>query len=176
MIIPQEVLESRVCEVYSDTDPELLMSLELYNRRMLDNRLKKRRLAMFGSVILSLNVVMLVIIGIIGMKAGGKFLLEPRTEWLEIAALAVFAAAFVYFGLVKRNFIVLTAFSALLIFMDIRCVIITGADILLTVFYMVRSRAVAGLTGYPDFYGIHVKKNDGKQPKQSAEGGESVSG
>lgn len=173
MIIPQEVLESRVCEVYPDTDPELLMSLQLYNRRMLENRLKKRRLALFGSIILSVNVIMLVIVGIIGMKGGGKFLLKPRVEWIETAALTVFAAAFVFFGFIKRNFIALTVFSALLVFMDVRCVIITGADVLLTVFYMIRGIALAGLTGYPDFYVIHIKKNDGDQPNRDAEGGES---
>lgn len=175
MIIPQEVLESRVCEVYSDTDPELLISLELYNGRMLENRLKKRKLALFGSVILSLNIIMLVIVGIIGMKAGGMFLLKPRVEWLESAALVMFAAAFVWFGFIKRNFIALTVFSVLLIFMDMRCVIITAADIFLTVFYMIRSRTLVGLTGYPDFYGIRIKKNNCKQPKPDVDSGKALS-
>ena len=156
MIIPQEIIDSRIFEPSAETDKELLMSIALYNSRMNDNRIKMRKLTFFGSVILSLNIIMLISVGALGMKIGGKFLISPRIEWLETAVLLLFIAGYIYFGLRKRNFIALTLFSAPLVLMDARCIFITAANVVLTVVYTLKITKLRGISGYPQFHAIKI--------------------
>ena len=161
MEIPQEIIDSRVLIVKPDTDLELILSVEHYNGRMVQARKQMRGLIRLERILLFLNVTLLVTIGVIGIRTGGVFIFEPRIEWLETASLAVFVAAFLWFGLIKRNFIVLTLFSALLIFMDLRGGIITLVNIVITALHELKLRNVKDIQGFPFFRSIHIeRKND----------------
>lgn len=163
MELPQEITDSGVLTVTPDTDPELIIRAERYNERMRANRMFAQRHRLLGSAFLALNVIMPVVIGFIGIKAGGMFILNPRVEWLEAAVLILFAAAYVFFGLIMRNLIAVTAFSAPLIFMDLRCALMAGINVVLTVFYVKYGKILKNQPGYPMFRKIHIERNDGEK-------------
>lgn len=165
MEIPQEVIDSRVLTVDTDTDPELVFSVEGYNKRMFDNQKQKRKLKLLESVFLMLNIAMPIIVGIIGLKDGGMFIIKPRIEWLEAAVLILFLAGYIFFGMIKRNLIAVTAFSVPLIIMDLRCVLMVGVNVVLTAFDVKYGRILKSLQGYPNFARIRVEKKSGKEPE-----------
>ena len=163
MEIPQEVLDSGVCTVYLNSDPELLISVEMYNERMGIARKFRRKIFLLEKAFLTLNIAMPIVFGM--MPTGVIFLINPRIEWLEWAALGVFAAAYLIFGLWRRNFIAVTIFSALLLLMDARCALMVGVDIVLTVFREKGVRTLKRAEGYPRFSKIQIEKKDCKAPK-----------
>lgn len=162
MEIPKEIVDNRVLVVTPDTDLELIISVEHYNSRMALGRRQMLGLMRLGRIFLLLNVTLLMTVGVIGIKTGGVFLFEPRVEWLEYTAIGLYAAAFVWFGLIKRNLIVLTAFSFLLIFMDVRCGIMVAVNILFAVIHGVKQYNVRNRQGYPLFRSIHIERENGK--------------
>lgn len=164
MEIPQEVIDSRVLTVYPDTDPELVFSVEGYNKKMVENQKQKRKLKLLEQIFLMLNIAMPIIVGVIGLKAGGMFIIKPRIEWLEVAVLILFAAAYVFFGMIKRNLIAVTAFSVPLVIMDLRCILMVGVNVVLTVFDVKYGRILARQQGYPNFARIHIEKKNRKEP------------
>lgn len=174
MEIPQEVIDSRVLMVDADTDPELVFMVEAYNKKMADNLKQKRKLKLLESIFLMLNIAMPIIVGMIGLKAGGMFIIKPRIEWLEIAVLLLFLAGYVFFGLIKRNLIAVTCFSLPLIIMDFRCVLMVGVNIVLTAFDVKYGKILKTLEGYPRFAGIHIesKKTSAENKKQADESDE----
>lgn len=169
MEIPQEILDSRVLTVKPDTELELVLSVEHYNSRMALYRRQIRSALSLEKLYFLLNVTLLIAIGVIGIKTGGMFVFEPRIEWLEYTSLGLFAAAFVWFGLIKHNFIALTAFSILLIFMDVRCVIMAVLNIVITVFHEIKMRDVSSKQGFPFFMSIHIERGGEKALEQAAE-------
>lgn len=164
MEIPQEVLKSGVCEIYPNSDPELLFSVENYNYKMANARRFSRKLWILERVFLALNIGMPVIFGM--MPTGVIYVINPRIEWLEWAALGTFVAAYLVFGLFMRNFIAVTIASALLILTDARCALMLGVDIVLTVFREKAVRTLKNAEGYPNFRMIKIEKKDSKQPKK----------
>lgn len=164
MEIPQEVLESGVCTVYLNTDPELLISVEKYNERMLIARKFRRKVFLLEKAFLALNIGMLIIFGM--MPTGVIYLINPRLEWLEWTALGVFAAVYLVFGLWRRNFIAVTAASALLLLTDVRCALMLGVDIVLMVFREKGVRTLKKAEGFPFFRPIQIEKKDCKEPKK----------
>ena len=172
MEIPQEIIDNRVLIVKPDTELELILSVEHYNSRMSLYRRQMRNVIRLEHVFFMLNIAMLVTIGVIGIRTGGVFIFEPRVEWLENAALGLFVAAFFWFGLIKRNFIVRTLFSVLLIFMDARCGIIAVLDILLTVFHEMMLSNVKSRQGFPFFRSIHIERKNEKAPAAAGQASE----
>lgn len=163
MKIPKEVLESGVCTVYPDTDPELIFSVENYNYKMVTARRFGRKLWILERVFLALNIGMPIIFGM--MPTGVIYVINPRLEWLEWAALGTFVAAYLVLGLFMRNFIAVTIASALLILTDARCALLLGVDVVLTVFREKAVRTLKNAEGYPLFRPIKIEKKDGKAPK-----------
>ena len=163
MEIPQEVLDSGVCTVYLNSDPELLISVELYNERMGIARKFARKIFLLEKAFLALNIAMPIVFGM--MPTGVIFLINPRIEWLEWAALGTFAAAYLIFGLLRRNFIAVTIFSALLLLMDARCALLLGVNIILTVFREKGVRTLKRTQGFPRYRKIQIEKKDCKAPK-----------
>lgn len=164
MEIPQEIIDSRVLIVKPDTDLELIMSVDHYNSRMAFSRKQMRSVIRLERIFFLLNIALLIAIGMIGIKTGGVFIFEPRIEWLEYTVLGLFAAAFFWFGLIKRNFIVLTVFSVLLIFMDLRCLIMAGINVVLAVFHWTKLHNVKNKQGYPFFRPIHIERANEAAP------------
>lgn len=160
MEIPQEVLDSGVCAVNNDTDPELLISVEYYNEKMRIARRFRRKLLLLERVFLAVNIGMPVIFGMI--PTGVIYLINPRLEWLEWTALGAFAAAYLVFGLWRRNLIAVTVASALLLLTDARCALLVGVDIVLTVFREKGVRTLKNAEGFPNFRIIQIKKKDSK--------------
>ena len=167
MEIPQEVIDSRVLMVSPDTDLELILSVEYYNGRMARSRKQMRTLLMLERLFLMLNVTLLIAVGVIGIKTGGVFILKPRVEWLEYAVLGLFTAAFLWFGMIKRNLVALTLFSIPLIFMDLRCVIMAVVNIVITVFHEIKLHNVRNKQGFPLFRSIHIEREN-KAPEQAS--------
>lgn len=167
MKIPQEVIDSRILTAYLNTDPELVISVENYNRKMENARKLMRSKIMLERIFLLLNIVLLIAVGIIGIKTGGVFILNPRAEWLEYAALVLFVAAFFFFGVKKRNTIAVTAFSVPLIFMDLRCAAMIAVNVVLTVFHQKKLRDVRRREGYPYFTRIHIEKKNCNAPENT---------
>lgn len=167
MEIPQEIIKSRHFTAYLDTDPELLFLVEIYNEKMKTARRQFRSLLRLENVFLTLNIAALIILGMI--PSGGIFLFDPRIVWLEWTALGVFAAAFLYFGIWKRNFIAMTAFSALLLLTDARFAVMLAVNAVLAVIHGKNRRVIASREGYPFFAGIHIEKKNCKEPKNHEE-------
>lgn len=163
MEIPQEVIENRVLIVKPDTDLELIMSVDHYNHRMAQARKQMRGILLLERIFFLLNVTLLVAIGVIGIKTGGVFILEPRIEWLETASLVAFVAGFVWFGMIKRNFIMTALFSVLLIFMDLRCAILIGVNAVLVIFHELKLSKLKNRQGFPLFRNIHIEKEIKKE-------------
>lgn len=163
MDIPQEVIDSGVCTVYLNTDPELVIAVEKHNDKMGIARKFRRKLRLLEKVFLALNIAMPIVFGM--MPTGVIYLINPRLEWLEWTALGVFAAAYLIFGLWRRNCIAVTVISSLLLLMDARCALMTGVDIVLTVFREKGVRTLKGAEGYPRFSMIQIEKKDCKEPK-----------
>ena len=173
MEIPQEIIDNRVLIVKPDTDLELILSVEHYNSRMASARRQMRDVLRLERLYFLLNVTLLVAIGVVGIKTGGVFVLKPRIEWLEYTSLGLYAAAFVWFGLIKRNFIVLTLFSLLLIFMDLRCVIMAVINIVIAVIHWIKLRNAKGRQGFPLFRSIHIEQEVKKAPEAPEKAAES---
>lgn len=169
MEIPQEIIDSRVLTVKPGTELELILSVEYYNSRMALNRKRMLGVLRLERIYFLLNVTLLVTIGVIGIRTGGKFIFEPRVEWLEYTALGLFAAAFVWFGMIKRNLIALTAFSILLIFMDVRCLIMAAVNIVLTVFREIKLHGLKSRQGFPLFRNIHIEKAPEQTVQENSE-------
>lgn len=167
MKIPQEVIDNRIFTAYLDTDPELVISVENYNRKMENARKIMRSKIMLERIFLLVNIVMLIAVGIIGIKTGGVFILNPRVEWLEYVSLGLYIAAIFFFGMKKRNFIVLTAFTIPLIFMDLRCVAMVAVNIVITVFHQKKLFEVKCKEGYPYFTKIHIEKKNCNAPENA---------
>ena len=162
MEIPQEVIGSGVFTAYADTDPELVISVENYNLKMERARVRKLKLRLLERMFLLLNVILLIVPGMI--PKGVIFILKPRIVWLEWAALAVYAAAFFYFGAWRKKFILLTVFSALLLLCDARYGIMIAVNAVLTVFREKEFRSIKGREGYPYFRRIRIEKMDCNKP------------
>lgn len=171
MEIPQEVLESGVCTVYLNTDPELLFSVESYNNKMAIARKFRRKVWLLERVFLTLNIGMPIIFGM--MPMGVIYLINPRMEWLEWTALGAFAAAYLVFGLLRRNFIAVTIASALLLLTDARCALMVGVDIVLTVFREKGVKTLKSAEGFPFFRPIKIEKKDCEAPKNRKQSDES---
>ena len=172
MEIPQEIIDNRVLIVKPDTELELILSVEYYNSRMALSRKQMRSVIRFEHLFFLLDIALLIAIGVAGIRTGGMFVFEPRIEWLEYASLGLFIAAFFWFGLIKRNFIVLTLFSALLIFMDVRCVIMAVLNVVLTVLHEIKLRDVKSRQGYPFFRSIHIEREIVKPPEPTEQASE----
>lgn len=156
MKIPQEIIEARLFIADSAAAPELLFSIESYNDKMRASRRKVRDMWRWDKVFLALNIAVIIALGMI--PKGSVFLFRPRVVWLEWAALGVFAAAFLYFGFWKRKFVVLAAFSALLLLTDARLAIL---PVINAAFAAVRVKMLADIKkreGYPDFAPIRIEK------------------
>lgn len=164
MEIPQEVIESGVCTIYPDTDPELLIRVEKYNERMGIARRFRRKLWLLERAFLALNITMPLVFGM--MPRGVIFILDPRIEWLEWTALGVFAAVYLIFGLLRRNIIAVTAASSLLLLTDFRCALMLGVDIILTVFREKGLRTLKNAEGFPRFAAIMIEKKSGNEPNE----------
>ena len=169
MEIPQEIIDSRVLTVKPDTELELIISVEYYNSRMALHRKQILGIFRLERIFFLLNVTLLIAIGVIGIRTGGVFIFEPRVEWLEYTVLGLYVAAFVWFGMIKRNLIALTAFSILLIFMDVRCLIMAVVNIVLTVFHEIKLRGLKGRQGFPMFRSIHIEKAPEQTVQENSE-------
>ena len=169
MEIPQEVLDSRVLIVKPDTELELIISVEHYNSRMELRRRQMRSLIRLERAIILLNVTLLITVGVIGIGTGGVFILKPRIEWIEYTVLGLFIAAFFWFGVIKRNFVVLTLFALLLILMDARCGIIAGVDAVLGAVHWVKYRDIKGTQDYPFFRSIRIERETDKSAQKKSE-------
>lgn len=156
MIIPQEIFESGVCTVCPETDPELVLSVEMYNERMRERRHQKRVLKMLESIFLSLNIVMVIILGLI--PKGAVYIIQPRIEWLEWTALGVFAAGFLFFGLWKRNCIFVAALTLLLLIVDLRYAFVLVVDSALAFILEKKRNTLKSAQGYPYFKPIKIEK------------------
>lgn len=162
MKIPQEVIDSGKFTAYPDTDPELVISVENYNRKMELARLQKLRLRLLERIFLLLNVSLLIIPGM--LPEGVIFILNPRIVWLEWAALAMYAAAFFCFGIWRKNYIAVTIFSVLLLLCDARYGLMIVVNAVLTVFHEKGLRMIKGREGYPNFRMIRIEKKNCKEP------------
>ncbi len=169
MLLPQEVIDSRLLDAYSDTDPELLAAVEDYNGKMVRSQSFKRKLRWLENIFLAANIGILIIFGM--MPKGVYFLIhDPRIIWLENSCAIAFIVAFIIFGLWKRIPVAVTAASVLLIFSDARYFILVGVDVVFTVFIMKNRAAMRNMDGYPNFYRIHVEKHREKTPKNPEKG------
>lgn len=160
MNIPQEVLESGVCTITPESDPELVFSVETYNNKMAIARRFARKIWLLERVFLALNICMPIIFGM--MPTGVIYVINPRITWLEWAALGVFVGVYLVFGLFARNVVVVTIASALLILTDARCALLVGINIVLTVFYQKGKKTLKSAEGYPKFRTIRIEKKDDK--------------
>ncbi|MDE6731835.1 MAG: hypothetical protein K2J77_03035 [Oscillospiraceae bacterium] len=160
MNIPQDVLESGVCTISPDTDPELVFSVESYNNKMAIARRFRRKVWLLERVFLALNIGMPIIFGM--MPTGVIYVINPRITWLEWAALGTFVGVYLIFGLFARNLVVVTIASALLILTDARCALLVGINIVLAVFYQKGKKTLKSAEGYPKFRTIRIEKKDDK--------------
>ena len=166
MQLPQEIINSRQLDAYTDTDAELLFAVKNYNEKMALAQRFKRRLRLLENVFLAANIGILIIFGMI--PTGVVFLINnPRIIWFENACAIVFIVAFIIFGLWKRVPVAVTAASALLIFSDARYFMLVGMNIVFTVFILKNRAVMRAMDGYPNFYRIHVEKHSGKKTNNS---------
>lgn len=168
MEIPQEVIESGVCTIYPDTDPELVFLVERYNERMSIARRFRRKVWLLERVFLALNITMPLVFGM--MPRGVIYIFDPRIKWLEWAALGVFAAVYLVFGLWLRNIIAVTAASSLLLLTDFRCALMFGVDVVLTVFREKGIRTLQRTQGFPRFAAIMIEKKPANAQESKSDG------
>ena len=169
MLIPQEVIDSRQLNAYSDTDPELLFAVKDYNEKMVRSQSFKRKLRWLENFFLAANIGILIIFGM--MPTGVYFLIhDPRIVWLENSCAVAFIVAFIIFGLWKRIPVAVTAASVLLIFSDARYFVLVGVNVVFTVFILKNRAVMRTMDGYPNFYRIHVEKHREKTPENPEKG------
>ncbi|MDE7361636.1 MAG: hypothetical protein K2N38_06865 [Oscillospiraceae bacterium] len=140
--------------VYTDTDPELEREVKEYNKMMSDCRFKMKRVRELEFAYFILDIVVVV----------GLMIIDPYTtnyhqlsEIVSAAVLIIFAAAFLYFTVIKKNLVIPTAVSVLLLLLDIRFAILTAADVILAVWHTMALSRLKKVDGYPTFSDITVK-------------------
>lgn len=140
--------------VYTDTDPELEREVTEYNKMMSGCRKKMKRVSELESGYFILNPVVVA----------GVLLADPyTTNNIQMGnlgpnlVLIIFAAVFIYFMIIKKNLVIPTAVSVLLLSLDIKFAILTAADVILAVWHAMLLSRLKKIEGYPRFLDIFIK-------------------
>lgn len=150
----KEAQRSGVLTVYTDTDPELEREVKEYNELMSKCRKKMRRVNELEGAFFILNPLIVV----------GLMFFDPYTTNTIQAGnlgpnlvLIIFAAVFFYFTIAKKNLVIPTAVSVLLIFLHIGFAMLTAADVILAVWHAMLLSRLKKIEGYPVFSDIFIK-------------------
>lgn len=150
MNIFSEAISKGHINIYHDTDPEIIDTVNKYNKHMGSCRVKMKR--MEEIVVAHLIMNPLIFAGMIGLSA--KTVLHRPLAALIILLLNTIV--FIVFSIIKRNLIVSTVSSALLIILDIRFCILTAANFALMLLHENIDRSLKTETGYPYFADILI--------------------
>lgn len=149
MDISKEIKNGSIT-IYTDTDPEVERAAAEYNKLMTSCR---RQMKIVKEVEFALSILNPLVI--VCMYAG-----SAETVWqrpvLALILLLINAVVFVAFVLVRKNFIITTAASAVMMVLDIRFAILAAADIVLLVIYMALNKKMKSKPGYPSFVNVRI--------------------
>lgn len=151
MNIPDEAVKKGYITIYLDTDREIVSAVDEYNDHLGKCRIKMKYIQEieFGYMILNPLIILCLIV------ASPENIFRDSVA-IPIILLLVYAAVYVAFALVKKNYIISTIFMALLIFLDIKFGIVLAADIILTILHKKFSEPLKAEPGYPNFADIRI--------------------
>lgn len=150
----KEAQTSGILTVYTDTDPQLEREVKEYNKMMSDCRKKMKRVRELEGAYFILNPVVILPVLFFDPFTSNTIQLGNLGP---TAVLIIFAAAFLYFTIPKKNLVIPTAVSVLLLFLDIKFAILTAADIILAVWHTRLLKRLKQIDGYPRFTDILIK-------------------
>ena len=150
----KEARENGELIVYTDTDPELEREVKEYNELMYECRKKMRRVNELEGAFFILNP--LIVIGLMFIDPYTTNTIQGGNLGPNLV-LIIFAAAFIYFAVIKKNLVVPTAVSVLLISLHIGFAMLTAADVILAVWYTKALSRLKKVEGYPHFTDITIK-------------------
>lgn len=147
----EEIKSGIVVMYHGELDKQVVDDVREYNDLMCDYRLKMKylRIIEHGYKLLNFLVVCIMIYG--------TALTMFRYPVLAVVILLAYAVLFVIFGMVKKNFRVCTGITLMLCVLDLRFLILTAADIILTIMQRKILNRVKNERGYPYFRDIKIE-------------------
>ncbi|MCH5324325.1 MAG: hypothetical protein J1E39_03840 [Eubacterium sp.] len=163
MHIPEEAIKKGKITIYADTDYKTVRAAEEHNRHMSECRIKRKRMQELEYGYLIFNLV--IVVGLPTVD-GGKMFSDPL---VSIVILLANAAAYFIFAVMKRNFLISTIFTALLMVLDLRFGILTAVDVVLFLIHKRFDKELRAEPGYPLFQDILIKYEKSNAPVQREE-------
>lgn len=152
-----EAIRSGRVVVAPDTDISVVNEINEYNERMSECRAKK---AFMDEIALGNDILNPLVVFCLSFVRCENVFANP---YLGAGILAVYAALFVIFAIGKSNFIVSTAASTLLIFLDWTFAILLAADVILLLLDLHFRLSLKKERAYPHFRDIQIKfENPGR--------------
>lgn len=153
-----EAIKKGILTVYPDTDKEVVKAVEDYNKRMGDFRLKRKKLR---EILFAYNITNpLIAFCFIASEIEVVF----ENPVLNILIIAVYAAVFLHFAIIKDNLAVCTAVSSLLLIIDLRLTILLVLNIVLWLLYRRINNRLKIEHGFPLFLDVQIRYADPVKP------------
>lgn len=158
MNIPEEAIEKRSITFYRDTDKELINAVNAYNKKKSGLRTQKKHAEMITAVFLLINP--LVSLAIAAASADKVF-----GSALSAAIFLAFLAVYVYFGIIRKNLLAVSAASAAAYFVSPIFILLTLTDLLLWFMHRNYDKPLREMAEYPIFSDININYEHANTPK-----------
>lgn len=157
--MPEEAIRDGIVTIYADDDLSIEKDVKLYNKYIGECRIQKKEAGYARGGFWAANPVLLF--GITFVNVNTAF----RRGALAWCVLGLFVAAFVYFAIMKQNFIFAAAVTPVLLLLDIMFLSLVILNALLAFLYERYDRPLRDHPTYPVFYEINIHYIKRDRPK-----------
>lgn len=148
--MPEEVIREGRIDFYADDDLQIERDVKKYNKYIGECRILKKQAFYIKGAFLTVNPIMLVIILLV------NFNYAFSSGALAYCMLGLFVVAFVFFAVIKRNFIFAAAVTPVLLVLDVTFLALAILNALLAYLYERYDRPIREHPTYPVFYEIDI--------------------
>ena len=159
--MPEEAIRSGRIDMYADDDLQIERDVKIYNKYIGECRILKKDAFYVKGAFYVVNPLFLI----------GLMLLNMTTVFrhgaLAYFMLGLFVAAFVYFAVMKNNFILAAAVTPVLLVLDIMFLSLVVLNALLAFLFEKYDRPIRDHPTYPVFFEVeihYIKRNRPKDP------------
>lgn len=154
--MPEEAIRAGYIDFYADDDLQILRDVKLYNEYIGKCKIFKKDAGYVKAAFWTMNPIL--VIAILVLNIGYAFS-RGALAW---CMLGLFAAAFVYFGIIKANLIFASAATLLLLVLDTTFLALVVFNALFAYLYERYDREIRDHPTYPVFYevDVHYIKHD----------------
>lgn len=157
--MPETAIRAGYIDFYADDDMQILRDVKLYNKYIGECRVIKKEAGYARQGFWIANPILFFVIIILNLK---YVFSRGALAW---CALGLFVAAFLFFGLIKTNFIFAAAVTPVLLVLDITFLAMVILNALFAYLYERLDRQIRDHPTYPVFFEVDVHYIKHDRPK-----------